>query len=1041
MATVTTPLRSRNLAEAHQRVRSPLERLRRFIRLYVSLEGAAIVGLYLTLWFWIGLVLDYGVFRLFHFDWVQKTPWGARCGVLIVLLSGLAAAVTLKVLTRLFREFRDAALALVLERRYPQILGDRLITAVELADPRKAAEAGYSPAMVQETIHEAAQRVEQLKIKEVFDWDRLLRRGIFIGILAFGGYLVAGGIFCTVNAIQDHGFTTAGFTQFHDVAGIWFERNILLQNVIWPRQAHLEYLDAPANEEYRIGRGDRGPTIRVRALKYVIAGAPTKNAIEAYRAWLASRGVEGDEQNQLVEQFHKKPAEGWRALSWFDLTPDLLGAAVPDIALPDDWKVREMSAGLTLDEIELNLDKSETHKTLAADTKEGMRNVLDRLEGRATDPALSRTLRKLAIPEEVLLIYKGDTTNSQTTMQRLADNEYTGQFGDLKETVTFWVQGLDYYTASRQVVVVNPPALEHLEREEELPAYLFYRLGHDENPAALSGKKQRFKTEQVSLQGGEVSRIDVPAGSNLTLTTKASKDLASVEVVPHKLQKAGMPITATPPKMLDERTFSTRFENVRFEQNFLFHFRDTDGVSSQRQIVIVPSEDAPPKIREFAPDKIVRKVQGGYMVTIAARIPFLAAVDDDHGLNEVRYAYTISVAESGRLNRRAAWPLLGGLSLTPAGQGVLPALTDLAYLLTLSAEKDRKTSQVPVENYPLPSFKKALDASPEDAVLHPDTVREEMAKAKTLPYRKLLRHFLLKADEWTRPELDPLASDLPLWKTNPNLKQIDPSRPQPRYQMQLWLEAVDNDLDSDKTKDGQPRPHLKRSEERYTFFLVSENELLTEIAKEEEQLYAKLDERYQGLLDTQNKLVQVNLDLSNSALKVDELGAMSARTDQVLEMLEKGQNAAREVYTDYARILDEMKANQISARFLDRVAQTIVEPLKNIDGEPNKKIDGTFESTRMAMANFRKALDGKEIDPSRAAGKEAKEQMLELTRALEKILASMQKMTDLNAVIKIIVEIDKNETTQYEDIKKIYDAKLDEIFNQETGGNKPEGKK
>src|SRR6516225_4566710 len=100
MATVTTPIRSRNLAEASQRVRSPLERLRRFIRLYVGLEGAAVVGLFLALWFWIGLVLDYGVFRLFHFDWVQETAWGFRCGVLVVLLSGLLAAVALKVITR-----------------------------------------------------------------------------------------------------------------------------------------------------------------------------------------------------------------------------------------------------------------------------------------------------------------------------------------------------------------------------------------------------------------------------------------------------------------------------------------------------------------------------------------------------------------------------------------------------------------------------------------------------------------------------------------------------------------------------------------------------------------------------------------------------------------------------------------------------------------------------------------------------------------------------------------------------------------------------
>ncbi|HEY7327457.1 MAG TPA: hypothetical protein VH592_07455 [Gemmataceae bacterium] len=1031
MASITTPGRLRNLAEAHQRVRSPLERLRRFIRAYVSLEGAAVVALYLTLWFWIGLVLDYGVFRLFHFDWVQETTWGVRCGVFLVLVSGLLAALVLTVVTRLFREFRDVALALVLERRYPDALGDRLITAVELADPRKAAEIGYSPAMVQETIHEAAARVEQLKIKEVFDWQRLIRRGILISILVFGGYLVAGGLFCATNAMQDRGFTTAGFTQFHDVAGIWFERNILLHNVIWPRQAYLEYLDVPTfNGEYRIGRGDRGPTIRARALKYVIAGAPGKRAVDSYRAWLSSRGIGVEEQSQLVEQFRQKPSEGWRALSWFDLTSELLGTPLPDVALPAEWKIRDLSAGLTLDEVELNLDKSETHKTLPPQTQEDMRNVLAQLDERANDPALNRTLRKLTIPEEALLIYKGATTNSQTTMQRLADNEYTGQFGDLKETVTFTVQGLDYYTPPRKVVVVDPPLLEQLLREEERPAYLYYRLGRDDNPAELSGKKQRFEPAQVSLQGGEVSRIDVPAGTDVTLTATASKDLAQVTIEKHALQKGGIPIIGSPPKMLDERTFTTRFENVRSEQNFLFKFLDTDGVEGKRQVVIIPAEDTPPKIREFAPDKIVRRVQGGYMVTIAARIPFLAVIEDDHGLNEVRYAYTVSQAESGRLNRRAPWPLLGGASLNPAGQGPLPGLTDLLYLIQMATQGERKVEEGPVQHYALPSFRKELDKRPEDAVEHPES--RDLANPKTLPYRQLLRQFSLKPDDWTQPELDPLESDLPLWRTNPNLKMTDPSRPQPRYQMQLWLESTDNDIDSEKTPDGKPRPHLRVSEERYTFFLVSENELLTEIAKEEEQLYVKLDERYQGLLDMQNKLAQINLDLSSSALKVDELGAMSARTDQIQEMLEKAQNTTREVYTDYARVLREMKANHVSERFLDRVEKTIVDPLK--------RIDANFEDSRDAVGNFRKSLDDKEMEPARKNGTTAKEQVLALTRALEKILASMQKMTDLNALIKIIAEIEKSEGAQFETIKKLYDQKVEDLFDQGTGGKSQEKK-
>ncbi len=361
------------------------------------------------------------------------------------------------------------------------------------------------------------------------------------------------------------------------------------------------------------------------------------------------------------------------------------------------------------------------------------------------------------------------------------------------------------------------------------------------------------------------------------------------------------------------------------------------------------------------------------MVTVLARIPFKGQVDDDHGLTDVRYAYTITHLETARLNRRAAWPILGGTSLTPAGQGLLPGLMDLAITLKAATQAEKKAEDVPVDRYPLPRFKRALEDRPEDAVLHPDTIREELVKKQKEPYRTLLRNFSIKPDEWTQPDLDPVGSDLPLWKTNPSLKMTDPTRPQPRYQMQLWLEAIDTDLDSEKSKDGKPQPHLKVSEEKFTFFVVSENELLTEIAKEEEKQYTDLDDMYQRLLETQAKLVQTNLDLTSSTLKVEELGPMSARTDQVNEVLEKSQNATKEVYSAYARILREMKTNQVSQKFIDQVEKNIVDPLKSVDR--------TFDDTRDSVTGFRTALDSKDIasteriDGSRKAGTAAKEQV------------------------------------------------------------------
>src|SRR5260370_28097566 len=111
MAIVTNPPpQAWNRDESQRRVEHPLQRLRGYIRSYVSLEGVLILGLYLALWFWISLTLDYGFFKAFGVDWVQVLPLEFRGVVLALLTAGLLALVAYKVLFRLFREFRNSAL-------------------------------------------------------------------------------------------------------------------------------------------------------------------------------------------------------------------------------------------------------------------------------------------------------------------------------------------------------------------------------------------------------------------------------------------------------------------------------------------------------------------------------------------------------------------------------------------------------------------------------------------------------------------------------------------------------------------------------------------------------------------------------------------------------------------------------------------------------------------------------------------------------------------------------------------------------------------
>ena len=63
--------------------------------------------MYLALWFWIGLLFDFGFFKAFGVDWVQTVPYSVRAVLLAALVTGLIALVAFKVLVRLLREFRD----------------------------------------------------------------------------------------------------------------------------------------------------------------------------------------------------------------------------------------------------------------------------------------------------------------------------------------------------------------------------------------------------------------------------------------------------------------------------------------------------------------------------------------------------------------------------------------------------------------------------------------------------------------------------------------------------------------------------------------------------------------------------------------------------------------------------------------------------------------------------------------------------------------------------------------------------------------------
>lgn len=911
-----------------RRVRHPLQRLRGYLRTYVTAEGAAVLGLYLALWFWIGLALDYGVFRLAGWDWVQILSWEFRAGVLTVLVAGLLAVVAAKVLLRLLREFRDPALALVLERRFPRELGDRLITAVELADPAMAERYGYSQVMIDSTLREAAEQVDRLPVQEAFNWRRLRRLGLGVLGLTLGLYLVAGIAYCAWNRVGPLDF----ILRFHAVAATWFERNILLANVIWPRSVHLELVGFPESGELKVGRDAAAPTIRARAISWVVADTAAP--------------------------------EGWRAMNWADVTPALLGDDIPAVDLPAEWHA------WTLDQIDNQVRRRSGQGSVPEDTAQALEDVFARLEVQAESPWMSRRFRRLIVPEKVHIHYRIGSTPHEQSFKKHGDNEYTVTLANLRESIRFTVRAEDYATAEKHITLVPPPSLLELVRDEFQPAYLHHRPPSDGSAADLRGRKHEFRDQRVSLSGA-TSQIQLPAGSDLVLRGKTDKPLKPGVPEGVRILQEGVP-GQFPLRLVDEYTFEARFPVVGAQLDFQFEFTDTDNVLGRRHVVIRPQEDRPPEV-DVGVDGLPQR-KGQFMITPIARIPLAGKVRDDYGLDRVEWAHTaVALDAQAGTGVRA---LITGLQFAPTGAGARFASTPyLLWLGSLFSEEAQRPSRDPLESF----------ASRMQQLAAADVTMKDLAGAlRGKPPGRLLREHTL----------DPAPQGDEFLVEKLNLKVRDEKLPQPRYRLQLWLVATDNNIEAKEPGVGQGR-------EKFVFQVVSEYELLSEIGKDEEGQHVKLLDAVTKLRDARTKLEQVVRELPE--LKPEEFSPMARRAEELIEALLRSSDVSREVHADYLKVLRELQLNQVHQTHIRRVRDNITEPLAEI-------LKQSFPDTEEALRGFQKVLEARQID--KAATELAQKQLERLLERLGRVLDAMGELMSYNKVIEMLVVIERSQRTE-----------------------------
>lgn len=194
-------------------VEAILAELRSRIRRYVLWEGIALAIVAVGLFFWFSLGFDAAVFSVRR---LEPARW-LRVALDVAVIGTMTAVVLVLIVFRVFRSFRTKSLALVLEKRFPE-LNDRLMTAVESAGQTESHTA-LTSAMLERTMLEAVSALKSVDVGEVFD-RRPLRR-----VTTMAGVLIVSLISFAVMCPQAFARWRAGY--------------VGLEDTYWPREVEL----------------------------------------------------------------------------------------------------------------------------------------------------------------------------------------------------------------------------------------------------------------------------------------------------------------------------------------------------------------------------------------------------------------------------------------------------------------------------------------------------------------------------------------------------------------------------------------------------------------------------------------------------------------------------------------------------------------------------------------------------------------------------------------------------------------------------------
>jgi hypothetical protein len=208
-----------------------------------------VAGLYRLLWLALLLAaVDLGL------DWLFRMDLSQRVVMLVLIVGALAYAAYHWLVVPLSCPMSDDALCLEVERKHPA-LGQSLISALQLARLDRVSERGMSPALVKHTVHQGAQAASDLNFTSVLDaggW----RRNMALLVLGVAAWLAVG----------------IGVARSAPLS-IWFNRNVLLGEAVWPQNTYLVIERAEGGKVTFPRGGDWTQIVSVREDSLVVPDA------------------------------------------------------------------------------------------------------------------------------------------------------------------------------------------------------------------------------------------------------------------------------------------------------------------------------------------------------------------------------------------------------------------------------------------------------------------------------------------------------------------------------------------------------------------------------------------------------------------------------------------------------------------------------------------------------------------------------------------------------------------------------------------------